>query len=89
MKFWNEIFEGKILNVKYEDLINNSENKIREIIKFCKLDWEEQCLKHQNNKNPIKTLSVNQANKPIYNTSINISANYEKNLNKMFSILDK
>jgi len=89
MKFWNEIFEGKILNVKYEDLINNSENKIREIIKFCKLDWEEQCLKHQNNKNPIKTLSVNQANKPIYDTSINISANYEGNLNKMFAILDK
>ena len=89
MNFWNNKFPNRIFNINYEDLINNSEVKTKEIIDYCELEWEDQCLKHQNNKNPIKTLSVNQANKPIYNTSINISANYEKNLNKMFSILDK
>ena len=89
MNFWNNKFPNRIFNINYEDLINNSEVKTKEIIDYCELEWEDQCLKHQNNKNPIKTLSVNQANKPIYNTSINISANYEKNLNKMFSILNE
>ena len=89
MEFWNEIFEGEIYNNKYEDLINNKEEKIREIIKFCGLEWDENCLDHQKNTNPIKTLSINQANKPIYKTSINSSKFYEGKLSKLFSSLDK
>ena len=89
MEFWNEMFEGEIYNNKYEDLINNKEEKIREIIKFCGLEWDENCLDHQKNTNPIKTLSINQANKPIYKTSINSSKFYEDKLTKLFSSLDK
>ncbi len=89
MEFWNEIFEGEIYNNKYEDLINNKEEKIKEIIKFCGLEWDENCLDHQKNTNPIKTLSINQANKPIYKTSINSSKFYEDKLSKLFSSLDK
>ena len=87
MKFWNNMFKDQILNIKYEDLINKSEDKIREIIKFCKLEWEDTCLSHEKNKNAIKTLSVNQANQPIYSTSINSSKNFKDNLKNMFSIL--
>ena len=89
MEFWNEMFEGEIYNNKYEDLINNKEEKIKEIIKFCGLEWDENCLDHQKNTNPIKTLSINQANKPIYKTSINSAKFYEDKLTKLFSLLDK
>ena len=89
MKFWNEIFEGEIYNCKYEELVNDHNNKTREIIQFCSLKWEENCLNHQDNKNPIKTLSINQANKKIYNTSINSSKYYENKLTKLYSILNK
>ena len=34
---------------------------------------------------PIKTLSLNQANKPIYKTSVNSSKNFEPYLKKIFS----
>ena len=34
MKFWNKIFDDEIYNLKYEDLINDKENKIRELINF-------------------------------------------------------
>ena len=89
MKFWNEMFEGEIYNCKYEELVNDHNNKTREIIQFCGLKWEENCLNHQDNKNPIKTLSINQANKKIYNTSINSSKYYENKLTKLYSILNK
>lgn len=89
MKFWNEIFQDQIFNCKYEDLINNHEQNTKELIKFCGLKWEDECLNHHKNKNPIKTLSINQANKPIYNTSINSSKFYENKLDKLFSILDR
>lgn len=87
MNFWNELLKGEILNVKYEELVNDSEKKIRGLIDFCGLKWEDNCLKHEKNKNPIKTLSVNQANQPIYSTSINSSNFYKDKLVDMFSIL--
>ena len=89
MKFWNQKFDGQIFNCKYEDLVNDHENKTKSLIKFCGLEWEDACLSHHKNKNPIKTLSVNQANKAIYKSSINSSKFYENKLTTLYSILDK
>ncbi len=88
MKFWNTLFDKTILNIKYEEIVSNSESKIKELINFCQLKWEDQCLNYYNDNNPIKTLSVNQANKPIYKSSINRFKNYEKDLNILFKKLN-
>ena len=88
MNYWNTLFDKSILNIKYEDIVSNSESKIKELINFCELDWEEQCLKYYDNSNPIKTLSANQANKPIYKSSINKFKNFENDLNILFSKLN-
>ncbi len=88
MNYWNTLFDKTILNIKYEDIVSNSENKIKELINFCELDWEEQCLKYYDNNNPIKTLSANQANKPIYKSSINKFKDFENDLNILFSKLN-
>ena len=47
-----------------------------EMIKFCQLDWDDNCLKHHENKRGIKTVSFNQARKPIYKTKIKNSSLY-------------
>ena len=85
MTFWNEKLGEKILNIQYEDLIENSVYNIKKMINFCDLDWDENCLNHHKNNMPIKTLSLNQANKPIYRTSVNSSKNFEPYLKKIFS----
>tara|TARA_B100001093_G_scaffold498699_1_gene547105 strand:+ start:2796 stop:4319 length:1524 start_codon:yes stop_codon:yes gene_type:complete len=87
MQYWNTLFNKTILNIKYEEIISNSEKKIKELINFCQLEWEEGCLNYYDNNNPIKTLSVNQANKPIYTSSINKYKSYEDDLNILFSKL--
>ena len=87
MEFWNKMFKGTIFNIKYEDLILDPETKIKEIIKYCKLSWEKNCLDFHKNDNPIKTVSFNQANKPIYKSSINKYELYKKELNTLFSKL--
>ena len=48
---------------------------IKRILKYCELEWEENCLNFYNNKNPIKTMSTAQARKPIYKSSLSA---YEK-----------
>ena len=76
MKFWGNKFPKKIYNLDYEALVNNPEETIREMIKFCQLDWDDNCLKHHENKRGIKTVSFKQARKPIYKTKIKNSSLY-------------
>ena len=66
----------------YEKLTSNPETQIRDLLSFCKLDWQDDCLNFHNNKRPIKTASDTQARNKIYKTSINSCKNYEKHLEK-------
>ena len=87
MKFWKKLFPNEIYTINYENLIKNSEVEIKKLINFCDLKWDEKCLRHDKNKSVIKTASISQARKPIYNSSINLSDNYSKYLNDMFALL--
>ena len=72
----------------YENLIQNSEDEIRNLLNYCKLNWDENCLNfHKNKKTNITTLSVHQARQPIYKSSLNSYDNYSKYLNKYFNKL--
>ena len=70
MNFWKLKYPNFILDVKYENLVENNEFEIKRIIKFCNLEWDENCLSFHKNKSPIKTMSTSQARKPIYKSSI-------------------
>ena len=80
MKFWKNFFSKNIYDLKYEDLVNDSGNEIKKLLSFCELTWDENCLKHHENKRVIKTISFNQARKPIYNTSLKSYTGYENYL---------
>ena len=80
MEFWNEKFRGEIFNINYEKLISNNEEEIKKLIKYCGLNWEENCLSFYKNKTPIKTMSTAQARSPIYKTSLNQFDKYKKYL---------
>ena len=68
----------------YEDLIADSENEIKKIIKSAGLNWDEKCVKFYENKRPIKTASDTQVRNKIYNSSINLWKKYEKHLNNYY-----
>ena len=87
INFWIKKIGNNILNIKYEELVNNNEKTVRKIINYCQLEWSIKCLNHHNHLAPIKTLSLNQANKPLYSTSVGSSNNYNLYLKKMFDNL--
>ena len=87
MKFWEKKFPNQIYNLNYEDLIENPEKITKDIIKFCEIDWDENCLKHHENKRPIKTVSFNQARKPIYKDKIKNSKLYDQYLDELKNYL--
>ena len=88
MRFWEKKLPNFIYKLNYEKLIENKEEEIQKILNFCELEWEEDCLNFNEKANPIKTVSVTQARKPIYKTSLN---SYEKYFNylDMFKKIDE
>jgi tetratricopeptide (TPR) repeat protein len=89
MNFWKTKFNESILDVNYEHLVQSPEDNLKKIFSFCDLTWDPNCLNfYQSKKTPISTVSVNQASKPIYKSSVNSSERFSKYLTEMFHILD-
>ena len=88
MNFWNKLFSRKIYHLEYEKVINNPNNEIKNLIKFCELEWEDNCINFYNTKRSIKTLSVSEARKPIYKSSLSSSSNFDSYLKNAFEKLD-
>lgn len=78
MDHWRRTKPVAMLEVSYEELIENLEEKAREIITFCGLEWEEECLSFHKSRRPVETSSAWQVRQPIYTTSRNRWRNYEK-----------
>ena len=83
--FWGKFLDKDIYNLNYDSLIENPNKEIDNILKFCELDWDENCLKHEHNSKSIKTASFAQARKPIYKSAVNSSKSYKKYLSELIS----
>ena len=80
MSFWNERFSDRIYNLCYEDLVENQELETQKLLKFCDLEWDEQCLNFHETKRIVKTASSSQVRKKIYKGSSEAWKKYEKHL---------
>ena len=81
MNFWKKNFPDYIYDLHYENFVSNTKVEVEKLLNFCSLDWDENCLNHHKNKRAIKTISFNQARKPIYNTSVKSYTGFENYLN--------
>jgi tetratricopeptide (TPR) repeat protein len=89
MNFWKTKFDESIFDANYEHLVQSPEEQLKKIFSFCNLTWDPNCLNfYKTKKTPISTVSVNQASKPIYKSSVNSSEGFSKYLTEMFHILD-
>lgn len=71
IEFWKSILPtSKILDVQYEQLIDDPESISRKMLEHCKLDWDPACLNVYESDNVVATASAWQVRQPIYKTSI-------------------
>ena len=79
---------GKIFRVdfklSYEEMITDSEQNIKKMLNFCNLNFEDTCLNFYKNSRPIKTMSISQARKPIYKSSIGSSEKFNVLFKRFF-----
>ena len=87
MKSWKNIFGDEIYDCKYEKLVNDFEIEVKEILNFCKLEWDDEILSFFKNKRRVITVSSVQVRENIYKRSINSWRNYKNDLDKYFKKL--
>ena len=80
MNFWHKLFPNKIYDLNYENLTINQEKETRKLIKYCDLEWDENCLDFHKNQRGVLTASSAQVRKKMYQGSSEAWKKYEKNL---------
>lgn len=69
MHHWHQVFPGEILEVQYEDVVEDTEGMARKMLDYIGVEWEPQVLAFNELDRPVKTASVWQVRQPIYKTS--------------------
>jgi tetratricopeptide (TPR) repeat protein len=71
MAHWRSILPTAVmLDVHYEDIVDDFERQARRIIAHCGLEWDDACLAFDKTDRPIRTASQSQVRKPIYRSSV-------------------
>lgn len=87
MEHWSKVLEIRIYDIEYEVLTSDFENEVRELIAFCGLEWEENCLKFFDSERQVSTASFDQVRKPVYRQSVERWKNYEAHVEDIKKIL--
>ena len=77
MKFWQKEFPNNIFSLQFETLLENPKDQIEKILNFCDLEWDENVMSHYKSSRIIRTLSFDQANKPISKKVASTIKNYK------------
>jgi tetratricopeptide (TPR) repeat protein len=71
MEHWEKVLpRGFLTTVVYEDVVADTEKEAKRLIEFLGLPWDDKCVDFHKSDRPVKTASVAQVRKPIYNTSV-------------------
>ena len=78
MAHWRRVLpQGRILDVRYEDLVADLEGQARRIIAHCGLAWDARCLSFHNTDRPVRTASFLQVRQPIYKNAVGRAQAYD------------
>ena len=81
MNFWRDQFQNRIYDICYDTLTINQEIESKKLIDYIGLEWDDNCLKPENNKRSVNTASNIQIRKKIYKGSSDKWKKYKPFLN--------
>lgn len=89
MEHWQKVLpKGVLTTVQYEDVVANTEKEAKALIEFIGLDWDPKCVDFHKSDRPVKTASVAQVRKPIYNTSVKRWKKYGDGLQPLIDAIE-
>jgi tetratricopeptide (TPR) repeat protein len=89
MQHWRDVLpEGTMLEVQYEEVIDDLEGQARRLVSYCGLEWDEACLAFHQTQRIVQTASVAQVRQPIYRSSVGRWRHYKELLRPLLEALD-
>jgi len=90
MAHWHRVLPpGRILDVRYEDVVADLEGTARRIVAHCGLEWDPRCLAFYQTERPVRTASATQVRQPIYNNAIGRWRTFERFLGPLLTELER
>jgi tetratricopeptide (TPR) repeat protein len=79
MQHWRNVLpNGVMLEVQYEQVVDDLEGQARRLVAHCGLDWDDACLAFHKTQRPVRTASVTQVRQPIYKSAVGRWRVYER-----------
>ena len=88
MNFWHQAFPNRILDVHYEETVDDLEKQARNIIDFVGLEWDNACLQPHKHKRAVLTASKAQVTQPVYKSSVKKWKNFEEEMQPLVKVLE-
>lgn len=64
-RHWTQAWPERVMDLGYETLLDDPEHAIRELLAFCGLPFEPDCLPPERSQDVMRTLSATQVRKPL------------------------
>jgi hypothetical protein len=88
MAHWHDVLpDGRILDVRYEDVVADLESTSRRILSHCGLDWDPRCLRFHETDRRVRTASATNVRQAIYQSSIGRWRDYQAYLGPLLAEL--
>ncbi|MDY7108268.1 MAG: sulfotransferase [Planctomycetota bacterium] len=85
---WRATLGLPMMDVRYEDLVENQAPVTRHLLEFCGLPWDARCLAFHENRRPVHTASAGQVRRRLYGSSIGRYRRYEAHLGPLLRALE-
>lgn len=89
MRHWKSCFPEQIFEMRYEDMVADSEGMTRKLIAFCDLPWDDACLNFHKQGSTVRTFSRDQVRQPVYSSSLERWKRYGNRLEPLFAKLNQ
>jgi tetratricopeptide (TPR) repeat protein len=81
MTHWRSVLPpSAMLEVSYEDVVDDLEGQARRLIDYCGLPWNDRCIDFYRSSRPVKTASAVQVRRPLFRSSLQRWRQYETGL---------
>ncbi len=70
MDHWDQVLPGKILRVRYEDVVADLDTQVRRLLDYCGLPFEETCMNFHQTERAVRTASSEQVRQPIFKSGV-------------------